>query len=106
MDSRGLDISSHRARQVSHELTRWAELILVMEHHHRDSILEMDPTARGKIYLLGHWTGREIPDPYQRGEAIYAQALNLIDEALETWIRKILPPAGQDRNATTNPVSP
>jgi protein-tyrosine phosphatase len=106
MGARGLDITAHRARQVSHELTRWAELILVMENHHRDSILEMDATARGKTYLLGHWTGQEIPDPYQRGEAIYAQALNLIDEALETWIRKIEPPSARDRVTTTNPISP
>lgn len=91
MESRGLDISAHRASQVTHELTRWAELILVMQTHQRDSILALDPTARGKTFLLGHWTGQEIPDPYQRGDEVYAHALGLIDGALEAWAKKIIP---------------
>jgi protein-tyrosine phosphatase len=49
------------------ERLRWAELVLVMEKHHRDAVLAMDPTARGKTFLLGHWTNTEIPDPYRRG---------------------------------------
>lgn len=91
MQSRGLDVSPHRACQVTQELTRWAELILVMQSQHRDSILALDSTARGKTFLLGHWTGQEIPDPYQRGDKVYAHALALIDDALETWVKRIAP---------------
>ena len=90
MQSRGLDISAHRARQVIQEHTRWAELILVMQNHHLDSIFALDPTARGKTFLLGHWIGQEIPDPYQRGVEIYAQVLALIDSALAAWANKIV----------------
>lgn len=91
MHARGLDLDDHRARQINSDLIRWAELILVMEHHQRDSIFALDPTARGKTYLLGHWTGTEIPDPYERGEEAYLQALNMIDVALATWTEKIAP---------------
>lgn len=89
MQARGLDISPHRASQMTHEHTRWAELILVMEEHHRASVLSLDPTARGKTFLLAHWTAQEIPDPYRQGEQRYAQVLGLIDNALENWVRKI-----------------
>lgn len=89
LHARGVDLSSHRARQLTRERLRWAELVLVMEKHHRDAVLAMDPTARGKTFLLGHWIRKEIPDPYQRGDAAHAEALQLIDEALEPWVSKL-----------------
>lgn len=90
MSARGLDIEEHRARQFTAELGRWADLILVMEQSHREAVADIDPTARGKTYLLGHWNGgKEIPDPYKRADAVYTQALEMIDAALPDWIRKL-----------------
>lgn len=89
MQARGLDLSSHRACQVTPELARWADLILVMESHQRDAMIDIDPTARGKTYLLGHWIKREVPDPYKQPEEVYTLALSLIDESLESWIGKL-----------------
>lgn len=89
MNARGVDLSAHRASQLTPERLRWAELVLVMEKHHRDAVLAMDPTARGKTFLLGHWTKTEIPDPYRRGDAAHAEALQLIDEALDPWVSKL-----------------
>ena len=89
MQDRGLDLTAHRARQVTRELTRWADVILVMEGHHRDELSDTDPAARGKAFLLGHWIGQEIPDPYKRGEDEWAVALQLIDEGVASWVGKI-----------------
>ncbi len=89
MSARGVDLSAHRASQLTRERLRWAELVLVMETHHRNAVLEMDPTARGKTFLLGHWTKTEIPDPYRRGDEAHAEALQLIEEALEPWVGKL-----------------
>jgi protein-tyrosine phosphatase len=89
MQARGLDISPHRAQQVTPELARWADLILVMESQQRDAMVDIDPTARGKTYLLGHWIGQEVPDPYQQPEQVYTRALSLIDESLESWVKKL-----------------
>lgn len=89
MRARGLDLSSHRASQVTPELARWADLILVMESEQRDAMFDIDPTARGKTYLLGHWIKQEVPDPYQQAEEVYDRALGLIDESLESWIGKL-----------------
>lgn len=89
MSTRGVNLSSHRATQLTRERLRWAELILVMEKHHRDAVLAMDPTARGKTFLLGHWTKTEIPDPYRRDDAAHAEALQLIAEAVEPWVNKL-----------------
>lgn len=89
MRARGLDLSAHRASQVTPELARWADLILVMESGQRDAMIDIDPTTRGKTYLLGHWIKQEVPDPYQQPEAVYDRALELIDASLESWISKL-----------------
>ncbi len=89
MNARGVDLSTHRATQLTRERLRWAELVLVMEKHHRDAVLAMDPTARGKTFLLGHWTKTEIPDPYRRDDAAHAEALQLIEDALDPWVGKL-----------------
>lgn len=89
MQSRGVDMTAHRASQLTSERLRWADLVLVMEKHHRDAVLAIDPTARGKTFLLGHWTQREIPDPYRRGDDAHAEAIRLIEEAVAPWVGKL-----------------
>lgn len=89
MRARGLDISSHRAQQVNHDLLRWAEVVFVMEPYQRDAVLEMDPTLRGKVFVLGHWTQEDIPDPYRQEQAAYEKVLARIDRAIDAWIDKL-----------------
>lgn len=90
MLAQGIDLSAHRARQLTPEHLRQADLVLVMEKHQRQAILDMDPTARGKTFLLGHWIDAEIPDPYQRGEAAHRITIDLIVAASKPWIEKLL----------------
>jgi protein-tyrosine phosphatase len=89
MQTRGLDISAHRARQVTPALARWADLILVMESYQREALLDIDPTARGKTFLLGHWSSKEVPDPFRQPEELYNQVLGLIEEGLGAWQGKL-----------------
>ena len=85
----GLDLGAHRAVQLDDELTRWAALILVMEPHHLDAVLALDPTARGKTFLLGHWSSKEIADPYRQPEAAYRRAHEEIAAAVDSWIERL-----------------
>ncbi len=85
----GLALDAHRGQQVTTALTRWADLILVMEPHHLQYILRTDPTARGKTYLLGHWLKMDIGDPYRMDEGTYRSAHTTIAKAVESW-RKAL----------------
>lgn len=89
MRTRGFDLSPHRARQLTPEHVRQADLILVMEKHQRQAVLDMDPTARGKTFLLGHWIDAEIADPYQRGEKAQSKAIELIAAASAAWLKKL-----------------
>jgi protein-tyrosine phosphatase len=90
MQARGFDLSAHRARQLTPEDLRQADLVLVMEKHHRQAVLDMDPTARGKTFLLGHWFDAEIPDPYQRAEKAHGEAIGLIASATKSWVEKLV----------------
>lgn len=89
MLARGFDLSMHRARQLTLGHLRQADLVLVMENHQRQAVLDMDPTARGKTFLLGHWSNAEIPDPYQRGEMAQSKAIELIAAATTAWLDKL-----------------
>ncbi|KAI5912980.1 low molecular weight protein-tyrosine-phosphatase [Thauera sp. 2A1] len=85
----GVDLSRHRAQQFNTELSRWADLILVMAKHHLDDAFALDPTARGKSFLIGHWSGTEVPDPYRQGEAAHRQAYDMIANAVDQWAGRL-----------------
>lgn len=89
MQERGIDLAAHRGRQLTVDILRKVDLVLVMEKHHRDEVVDIDPAARGKTFLLGHWINTEIADPYRRGREAHAESLRLIDTAIESWLGKL-----------------
>ena len=54
-----VDISSHRARQLSYEMIKTADLILAMSPKHADYISRTEPEAKSKTYLF-----KSFPIPY------------------------------------------
>jgi protein-tyrosine phosphatase len=89
MRERGLDITGHRARQLTPELVGKADLILVMESSHRRVIDDNEPTARGKVFRLGEWQDLEIPDPYRQPRDAFAAALEKIDKSVGDWVERL-----------------
>ena len=86
---RGMDISSHRAQQVTPELVQKADLILVMESGHKKAIEAQDTTARGKVFRLGEWQDTDIADPFRQSQQVFADALAKIDEGVASWAEKL-----------------
>ena len=89
MEEAGLSLADHRARQISSELVRQNDLILVMETDHRQHLLSKYPEARGKTYRLGEWGGFDIPDPYRRPRAAFESALRQIEQGVAEWLPKL-----------------
>ena len=89
MSERGVDITSHRARQIEPEMVKNADLILVMETGHKRVIDENDATARGKVYRLGEWRNRDIDDPYKQPKAAFAVALQDIEDGVADWVERL-----------------
>jgi protein-tyrosine phosphatase len=89
MEERGLDISGHRARQLTAELITAADLILVMEAGHKRAIDGQDPTARGKVFRLGEWQEIDITDPHRQPRKAFEEALVLIEQGVRAWAQVI-----------------
>lgn len=62
----GLDLSAHRARLLTPDLVRGADLILTMSLHHRAraEALGAGDRARTLMGYAGEDEGEEVPDPY------------------------------------------
>lgn len=89
MLSRSIDLARHRANQLTRQQLRQSDLVLVMEKHHREFVLDLDPSARGKTFLLGHWNNSEIADPYQCGDEAHIKTLQSIEDGLQLWLEKM-----------------
>jgi protein-tyrosine-phosphatase len=78
-----LDLSAHRARMLTRDLIKQADLILTMSRHHRARIQELDAGAR--VHLLGEYAGRsgedaEVADPFGADLETYRQTFAQLDE--------------------------
>lgn len=89
MFANAIDISSHRARQLDHAMIRQADLILAMESRHKAAIEEFEPSAKGKVFRLGHWGDFDIPDPYRKDMPAFEHAFELIQVGVSEWIKKM-----------------
>jgi protein-tyrosine-phosphatase len=97
----GIDLSSHRSREVDAGMVRQADLILVMTEGHREALTAEFPSARGKTYLLSEMVGRryDIADPYGDEQAVQYCAEELAD-LIERGYNRILELAGKDDRVT------
>ncbi|HXC17890.1 MAG TPA: low molecular weight protein-tyrosine-phosphatase [Holophagaceae bacterium] len=92
MAAQGLDISSHRGRQLTEEMALKADLILVMDRPQKEWCERVMPSALGRIFLLGHWLPaprREISDPYGMGTAAFNVAFEGIRESVADWLPRL-----------------
>jgi protein-tyrosine phosphatase len=85
----GIDISAHRARQLTNELVVAADLILVMEKPHQQEIEFIFPHSRGRVHLLGKWGDFEIFDPYQGSIEAFSECLALIEKGWQDWKNRL-----------------
>ena len=83
MGARGLDLGRHRARQLTRELIRSFELLLVMEAAQQRAVEAMDPAARGRVHRLGCIGRFDVPDPYHHDRAAFERSLSLIERGLD-----------------------
>ena len=83
----GIDISWHKAREITDEMLIDADLILVMENKHRQDILRRFPEVGERALLLRNFaqfgsTDRSIFDPYGLNVENYRFAFQDIKECV------------------------
>ncbi len=86
----GLDISRYRATQLSIESIRQADILLTASPMHRQRILNIEPRALRKTFLMAESLGLDtIPDPYHSGGDEYQRTADLIREAMRSWAARL-----------------
>ena len=89
MQERGIDISAHRARQISSEIVFASDLILTMSTEQRQQLEQQYPSACGRVHRIGKWEEYDISDPFKRPQTAFEQALILIEQGINEWYRKL-----------------
>lgn len=85
MRDRGIDVSGHRARQLTASLALQYELLLVMERGHKRHIESNWPAVASRVHLLGEWRGEEVADPYGLPQMFYAKCMRQIESCIADW---------------------
>lgn len=88
-EAHGLDISAHRAQQVTRWLCHNAELILVMEQAHKSELEQLFPVVRGKVFTLGHISQFDIADPHRQPIDAFNTAYGAIAQGVADWVPRI-----------------
>jgi protein-tyrosine phosphatase len=95
----GVDISAHRARQLTNWMMQDAELVLVMEVNHQKQLSNKYPLSRGKIRCLGEFdslgdlgasSSVDIADPYRQSEQAFLLSHARIARCVDAWASRIV----------------
>jgi protein-tyrosine phosphatase len=89
MQSRGIDITAHRAVQITRDRCQKADLVLVMSTDQRQWLQHTYPFVCGRVYRLGEFSKRDVPDPFKQGERAFEHALAIIEEGLHQWLPRL-----------------
>ncbi len=87
--SHGVDISAHRAQQISFILCQTADLILVMEQFQKSQLEQLFPSVRGKVFRLGQYGQFDIADPYRLPLDAFEAAYLSIAQGVAEWVPRI-----------------
>ncbi|ODV41743.1 protein tyrosine phosphatase [Cupriavidus sp. UYMMa02A] len=85
----GVDISQHRAQQLTSVLASHADLILVMDSEQKREIQRRHPAASGKVFRLGEIGKFDIADPYRKPRAAFEHSFQLIQQGVSAWVPRI-----------------
>ena len=86
----GVDLSKHRAQQLTTELGIQSDLILVMEPGHKKILASIAPQVLGKTMLFDHWSGGHgIEDPYKRSAACHEATFEKSKVSALAWANKL-----------------
>ena len=95
-----IDISNHRARQLTNSIIKSSDLILAMTDGHKRSIQKYSPESSNKVFTLKEYAGKSIgenmdnmnlniDDPYGMDYYVYEFVMEEIKNEIEKIIRTI-----------------
>ena len=89
MTNQQIDITTHVAKQIDEQLAKKVDLIFTMSDGQTKWIEERWSFCRGKTFKLGHWSDKDIADPYKHEMSAFETAYQDIVDGIEQWADKI-----------------
>lgn len=92
MKEQGIDISGHIGRRLTKNTIDKADLILAMEQFHINYILDLQPNAKNKTFLLKEFKNLEevkepnIADPIGKPKEVYEECMLTIKQQIERLV--------------------
>jgi protein-tyrosine phosphatase len=86
MGENKIDLSQHRARTVSPDLLRQADLILTMENAQKTWVESKMSAVVGRIHLLDRESNQDIKDPMGGAYGGFKNTFEVINSCLDHWI--------------------
>ncbi len=90
-----VDARGYESTAIDEDLVGWADLILVMEPHHAESIRSLSPENAEKVFYLKQFDKEpgdiSIPDPIGRPLAFYRVSFGIIKNSVEgliEWLKE------------------
>jgi protein-tyrosine-phosphatase len=90
--ARGIDISTHRATELTEADIRTADCILTMTALHLRSVLDRFPGAAGKLHMLSQaarGTQQDVPDAFGAPMATYERLVTQLDALVADALDKL-----------------
>jgi len=90
---RGIDVSGHRATQITENDVRHADVILVMTETHKAKLLALFPDAKDKVFTLSQYAdgeSYEIADAYGKPMPVYVAMIGDLDKYIPLALHKIV----------------
>jgi protein-tyrosine phosphatase len=96
MRESGLDLTRHRAQQLTSAMLEASDLVLVMDDYHRQRVVELSPDAAGRTRLLLSYVGSSdgVEDPIGFSVECYRQTRDAMKPALEQVAAQVRRRAG------------
>ncbi|HUW48974.1 MAG TPA: phosphotyrosine protein phosphatase [Patescibacteria group bacterium] len=77
---------------VSKELIDWADMIFVMEEHHKEALIRIDQNAEAKIIVL------DVDDHYLKGDP---ELMRILKGRLSEYLGTVFSPAAKEKKGRT-----
>jgi protein-tyrosine-phosphatase len=91
MQTKGIDISSHKSKPVTEELISQFDLILTMENQHKEGIIQAYTNYADRIFMISEMVGREedVDDPIGGELEDYQETADILERFLSNGLKRI-----------------
>lgn len=94
MRDQDIDISNHRARQLTMEMVKESDLIIVMEPIHKQWIIKKMPLTANRVHLLKEFVqfddgDNSVADPVGMDREFYVHVAEILNNLIEKVVLKL-----------------